>query len=309
MAQPVWNTAAGNLPFPYTLSASPVSPAATVTYSIISGTLPSGLSMNSAGVISGTATVVATTTISSFTVRVTDDLGATADRAFSITIAAAAPPSFTIGSGNSLFLTADSIWVSNQVGYTNPVPNTNVVIIVKSGSLPPGLEINSSGLLRGYATPVTTNTTSQFTLQITGPSGSSEATYTITVTVNASRVPTIINSKPLTFTPASTDPYYGYYNDSEQTVVTGSIAASATAVVTGYISGSVLYVTGITSGSLAVGQVISGTGVSFGTRIVSIQPPNQYNLDCPQTVASTTITGIDSTLTVTAVTSLSLIHI
>jgi hypothetical protein len=251
--------------------------------------------MNSAGVISGTATVVAVTTISTFTVRVTDNLGATADRGFSITITGAAAPTFTLGTGNSILITADSIWVSSQVGYTNPVPNTNVIIIVKSGKLPTGLEINSSGLIRGYATPVTSNTTSQFTLQITGPSGSSEATYTITVTVNSSRVPTIINSRPLTFTPASTDLYYGYYNDSLQTVITGSISAGSVGSVIGYISNFVLYATSNVSGSLAVGQVLSGTGVSFGTRIVSLQPPDQFN------VIGITSNATDFTITLSSV--------
>jgi hypothetical protein len=58
MAQPVWNTPAGSIgSFPallamvYQLSASYVSPATTITYEILSGTLPSGLSMTTAGLI------------------------------------------------------------------------------------------------------------------------------------------------------------------------------------------------------------------------------------------------------------------
>jgi hypothetical protein len=48
----------------------------------------------------------------------------------------------------------------------------------------------------------------------------------------------------------------------------GSIIASA--VVTGSIASTVLTVTAVSSGALAIGQVISGTGVTAGTYIVSL---------------------------------------
>lgn len=64
----------------------------TVTFSIISGSLPSGFSMDSAGLISGTADQVVSPTTSNFTVRAQsqetggDSTISQADRAFSITI-------------------------------------------------------------------------------------------------------------------------------------------------------------------------------------------------------------------------------
>jgi hypothetical protein len=57
----------------------------TLNYSILSGSLPSGLSLSSSGLISGSAAEVVTTTTSNFTVRVSDGT-ITADRSFSLTI-------------------------------------------------------------------------------------------------------------------------------------------------------------------------------------------------------------------------------
>lgn len=54
-----------------------------VTWSVLSGTLPSGLSLSSAGVLSGTPDTVETAT---FTVRVEDAAGTTADLAESVSI-------------------------------------------------------------------------------------------------------------------------------------------------------------------------------------------------------------------------------
>ena len=67
------------------------------------------------------------------------------------------------------------------------------------------------------------------------------------------------------------------------------------AVVTGSIAGTVLTVTAVTSGTLAVGQIITGTNVLPGTRITALGTgtggTGTYTVSQSQTVASTTITG------------------
>lgn len=78
---------------------------------------------------------------------------------------------------------------------------------------------------------------------------------------------------------------------------------------TGSISGNVLTVTGISSGAVAQGQTLSGTGITSGTKIVrsltgaggNVNEVGTYEVNISQTAASTTITayyqkplGIDS---------------
>jgi hypothetical protein len=82
----------------------------------------------------------------------------------------------------------------------------------------------------------------------------------------------------------------------------GSLSAAATAtppvgaVVTGSIATTVLTVTAVTSGTLAVGQPISGAGVTAGTFISSLGTGTggigTYNVSVSQTVASTAVTAL-----------------
>lgn len=87
--------------------------------------------------------------------------------------------------------------------------------------------------------------------------------------------------------------------------VTGSIASD---VVTGSIAGTTLTVTGVTTGQINAGEIISGTGVTAGTQILAQLTgtpggDGTYEVSIDQTVTSTTITGSYGLLTVTAVSS------
>ena len=165
MAQPIWNTSAGSIgtypatiPMLFQLSASAVSPATSVTYTLLSGTLPSGLSISSSGLISGTPSLVTTDTTTTFTVRVTDNLSNLRDRTFSITLSGVAIPEFTTPAG-SILSTLDSVWIELPITYSNPDNTNEIIIELQEGLLPPGLEINPAGLIRGYANPPTVNVT------------------------------------------------------------------------------------------------------------------------------------------------------
>lgn len=104
-AIPVWNTTAGLIAQIYdtarasygTITLSATDPdGGTLTYSLASGALPSGLTLNSNGTITGTADSVGTTTRASFTVGVTDEEGSTRqDRAFLIDVFAPTVSTFT----------------------------------------------------------------------------------------------------------------------------------------------------------------------------------------------------------------------
>jgi hypothetical protein len=163
MAQPIWNTALGSLgscpallPISIQLSATAVAPATSVTYILLSGSLPSGLTITSSGLIAGTPAAVVQEVISNFTVRATDNLGNIRDRTFSILVSGSAVPQFTTIEGNLLSV-RDSTWIEFDVEYSNPISSNEVVIEIKEGSLPPGLEIDTSGTIRGYALPPTIN--------------------------------------------------------------------------------------------------------------------------------------------------------
>jgi len=95
---PTWTTAAGSLGSMAAGSTANFTIAATsdsaVTYSIASGALPGGLSLNSStGAITGTESGATAETTYNFTARATDAEAQTADRAFSITV--------TVGINNS----------------------------------------------------------------------------------------------------------------------------------------------------------------------------------------------------------------
>ena len=159
MAQPVWNTASGSIgTFPsgvamvYQLSASAVLPAVSVTYAIISGSLPVGVTMDENGLIAGIPTLVASDISYTFVVRATDNYANLRDRTFNMTTSGASVPQFTTPTG-TITTTLDSTWLEIPIEYSNPVATNPVSIRLIQGQLPPGVEINNSGLIRGYAEP------------------------------------------------------------------------------------------------------------------------------------------------------------
>lgn len=102
-SSPIWQTAAGSLAtiFDGARSGISISTSATdsdgdtVSYSLQSGSLPGGLSLNtSTGAITGNATAVGSNTTSNFTLRATAN-SKNVDRAFSITVNAPAYAVFT----------------------------------------------------------------------------------------------------------------------------------------------------------------------------------------------------------------------
>lgn len=163
MAQPIWNTPAGNIgafasgsTLRFQLSATPVPPAASLTYQLISGNLPTGVAVNGIGLISGTTQPETKNVTYTFTVRVTDNNNNIKDRTFSIILSGVDAPEFTTP-GGTLLTTFDSLWVEYPIQYSLPVPDSSAIVNLVQGRLPPGLEINEFGLIRGYPNPPTIN--------------------------------------------------------------------------------------------------------------------------------------------------------
>ena len=168
MSNPItWVTASGiigvypaEVAMVYRLAAIAELPYTITKFEIISGSLPAGLNFRSDGKISGTPQVITNDISNEFVVRVTASDGtntAFKDRTFSITITGEATPQFTTPEG-LLFTTEDSTWIEFPIEYSNPISTNEVLIRVLQGQLPPGLEINEFGLIRGYANPPTSQT-------------------------------------------------------------------------------------------------------------------------------------------------------
>lgn len=159
MSAPNWITPAGlvgvypaQIAMTLQLEAEPVLPATTVSYILLSGTLPTGMTLRVDGLISGTPSLVSSDITSTFVIRAKDNLNNVKDRTFSIRVSGDAVPGFTTPTG-SLGQPIDSEWIEIPIEYDNPDPTNPVFIRVLQGALPPGLEINEYGLIRGYPEP------------------------------------------------------------------------------------------------------------------------------------------------------------
>ena len=159
MTPPIWVTDKGSIglfpsnePMEKVFNAQAVLPAVSVTYKIISGDLPSSIKLSPEGLLYGIPPVVGVTTTYTFVIRATDNYENIADRTFTMIVGGIASPTFTTPPG--LLTTAvDSTWVEIQIEYNNPVSTNRTRIRVVQGALPPGLEINDTGLIRGYPNP------------------------------------------------------------------------------------------------------------------------------------------------------------
>jgi len=159
---PDWTTPAGTIgTYPsqvemsFTFSATAISPGTAVTYTVLSGSIPSGLVLNTTtGVLSGVPSTIGGDTVYNFAIRASDNQVGTdqtiADRTFSVEISGVAAPTFTTPTG-TILNTNDSVWREIQIEISNPVTTNAYSIRVAQGKLPPGLEINTQGLIRGYA--------------------------------------------------------------------------------------------------------------------------------------------------------------
>ena len=146
------------------------------TQAVTAGAPPTGLGLGSNGLVSGTPTTVGTFT---FTSTVTDAVGATASRNFSITIAATGPSITTTTLPNGAVGTAYSQALAVSGG-TSPYTWS-----IFSGALPGGLTLSSAGVLSG--TPAAAGTFN-ITVRVTDALGAT-ATQTFTLTVLPEPIP------------------------------------------------------------------------------------------------------------------------
>ena len=183
MATPVWTTTAGKLAsideqsaFSLQLEAN-TSDSTAITYSLIAGSLPTGMSLTSEGLLTGSPAEVAKRTLYTFVVRATAGSAIT-DRSFTLDVSGADAPSFTTVAGqlnkplstvyttdssstcDSILSTADTtgnvtVLDGSYIEYdivatdTDTAAGQNLVYEVVQGALPPGVTMTTGGKIAG----------------------------------------------------------------------------------------------------------------------------------------------------------------
>ena len=162
VAYPSTTFAAAGGTSPYTWTTTPVL-----------GSFPAGLSLSSAGVLTGIPTMAGTYP---FTVKVTDAASNTATGAFSITVNAALKVTLaTLPNG----VTAVA-YTSTTLAATGGIPGYTWTTTPVSGSLPTGLTLSAAGVISGTPTAAGTY---PFTVKVTD-SASNTATGAFSITIN-----------------------------------------------------------------------------------------------------------------------------
>ena len=249
------------------------------TYVITSGALPTGLSLSTSGVISGTPTADGT---SSFTVTATDANTPTANtgsQVYSVVVTGSlvlSPSTLPTGTLNTAY--TQMITANGGIG-----PYTYAVT---SGTLPPGLVLNSSsGVISG--TP-TSDGTYPFTVTATDTNSSDTGSRAYSVVVTGSLV-----LSPSTLPAGTTGTAYNQ-----------TIAASG---------GIGPYTYAVTSGTLPTGLildtnsgVISGTPTSAATYSFTVTATDTQSTDTGSQAYSIQIVAPPSTTLTESVSSLGL---
>ncbi|BBH45774.1 putative Ig domain-containing protein [Pseudomonas sp. KU43P] len=223
---------AGTYGAPYSQTISATGGIGSYSFSVIAGSLPSGLSLSSGGTLSGTP---ANAGSYSFSLRATDGNGFSGTRAYTMPIASPTLSLSPISLANGIAGTAYSQAFSSSGGI-GPYSYS-----ITSGSLPSGMSLTSAGVLSGTATSAGTF---NFSLSSTDANGMS-ITQSYSLVVGA---PSIILA-PTTLAPMQV----------------GS-ASSQTLSASG---GSAPYAYAITSGALPAGITLSSTGALSGTPTTS----------------------------------------
>jgi hypothetical protein len=204
------------------------------TFAKASGTLPSGLTLSSAGILSGTVTTQGSY---SFTVSATDSLGSTASHNYTITInPTLAFTTTALPDGDVSSTYAQTIAVAGGSG--------TYAYTVISGTLPTGLSLSTAGVLSG--TPTTPGT---FTFTVNASDtlrGTASESYTVSSNLAIAILTTTLPDGDLN----------GAYN---QTLSTNG--------------GSGSYTYAVTAGSLPTGLALSATGVLGGSPTWRDLPP------------------------------------
>jgi len=229
--------------------------AGTLTFTISTGSLPAGLSMDTSGHITGTPTGPNGT--ATFTVKVTDSSnGGALSSTQNLSILINLPPAPVI-STTSLPAGVEGTAYNQTIAATGGLTPYSFTISSATG-LPSGLTMDTSGHITG--TPTGPNGTSSFTVKLTDKSNPAQsATQNLSITVNLPPAPTITTAT----LPAGVE----------------GAAYSQTIQATGF--GTLAY-------SISAGTLPAGLSLNAGTGAISGTPLG------PNTTSNFTVTVTDS---------------
>ncbi len=165
--------------------------AAPYNFTLVSGALPTGLSLSPGGVLSGTPNAAGTY---NFTIKATDAVGCTGTRAYSIAVST--PPTISAVAASRLQGSSASSSTIANVSDADQAANTLTVTVnggasaTVNGVTVSGGSINAAGLVTASVATTCIATTAGFALSVTDSAGLSTGS-TLVVTVTPNTAPTL----------------------------------------------------------------------------------------------------------------------
>jgi hypothetical protein len=275
-------TSSGTVGVPYSQTFTATGGAGASTYTWAAGnSLPPGLTLSAAGVLSGVPTAAGSFT---FNVSVTSQVPSVGSllvgQAFTVVIAAVPPPSITGNLGDGSVGGAYAVTLGVTGGYGTGA------FSLPSGALPPGITLSAGGTVSGTPTAAGTYT---FTLQVTS-----------TLTVNGVSLPTLTGTQAFTVTvypPLVITPPVG-------SLGTMGVAFSQTFTASGG-AGASTYTWSVASGTpppgltLSAAGAVSGTPTAAGNFTFTVQVSSQIPNGGAQTASQAFSITITPPLTIT----------
>ena len=171
---PTFTTTAGSLGAAYETANINISVVATgdapITYSLLSGTLPTGTTLNSNGTITGNAPVDSSSTTYSFTIQASDAQLQDTTRAFTLTINTDVVTWITPAAGNAYSVFANSAPISNVSLSASSAAGYNITYA--ANTLPTGVSLSGNTIFGTPTVEQTVYTALTATAATTGRSAS-----------------------------------------------------------------------------------------------------------------------------------------
>jgi hypothetical protein len=291
------STLTAGVPFSQTLTSSGGSPP--YTYTPSGGPLPPGLTLSTAGVISGTPTQRGTYT---FSVRSQDSTGAFAIRGYTGTVQT---PTLSLVPASATAI--QNVPFSLNLGVNGGVPPYSFLHEVVAGPLPPGISLSSSGVLSGTPTTLgTTNFQIRVTDSSTGPGSYFELeNYSFTVGAPPN-VRIGVNPASVLEDGTGTLQYTVTRSDNLSLPTTVNITPGGTASAGDYTGGvaTVVIPASATTATITIDPTADTTVEPDETVIMTVAPGTAYTVGSPSS-ATATILNDDVTLPTLTLTKVS----